>query len=236
MLIDQRGGVRVDTDQGSTETLTDPLAGDVRLPGAFGVAWPAVLAFHDLLATEGPIRGLIGPRETARLWERHLLNSAGVVPLLEGASSVIDLGSGAGLPGIVLAAMCPATHVTLLEPMARRVAWLEHVVDVLGLLNTTVTRGRAEDVGGTLTADVVTARAVAPLDKLYRWAAPLVRPGGRLLALKGTRAAEEIEAARGVAQETGWAEAATMSSALFDGIEPTTVVRAVKNHGTRRVR
>lgn len=201
-----------------------------------GSAYPGVAGFGELLRQQGELRGLIGPREVSRLWERHLLNSAAVAPYLDGAQTLIDLGSGAGLPGVVIAAMKPAVHVTLLEPMARRTAWLEHVVEALDLPNVDVLRGRAEDVQGTITADAVTARAVASLDKLYGWAAPLVRAGGRLLALKGTRAAEEIEAARQVAQQTGWTEVTAASSSLLEGVEPTTVVQAIRSRGDRRVR
>lgn len=226
----------MDADQELSRASDDPLSSDPRLPLVFGDAWRPVLAFHELLTTEGSVRGLIGPRESARLWERHLLNSAAVAPYLDGAQTLIDLGSGAGLPGVVIAAMKPAVHVTLLEPMARRTAWLEHVVEALDLPNVDVLRGRAEDVQGTITADAVTARAVASLDKLYGWAAPLVRAGGRLLALKGTRAAEEIEAARQVAQQTGWTEVTAASSSLLEGVEPTTIVQATRSRGDRRVR
>lgn len=226
----------MDADQESSIAPEDPLSGDPRLPRVFGDAWGPVLAYHELLASEGPVRGLIGPRESARLWERHLLNSGAVAPYLDGARTLVDLGSGAGLPGVVIAAMSPAVEVTLLEPMARRVAWLEHVVEVLELTNVRVVRGRAEDVQRSITADVVTARAVASLDKLYRWAAPLVRPGGRLLALKGTRAAEEIESAREIALETGWTDVTATSTSLLDGVEPTTIVQAIRSRGGRRVR
>lgn len=226
--------MRVGADQ--DVELTDPLEGDPRLPDVFGPAWSSVQRFHQLLVEEGPVRGLIGPRETARLWERHLLNSGAAAAQLGGAATLIDLGSGAGLPGVVVAAMAPAVRVTLLEPMARRVAWLDHVVTELGLSNVEVVRGRAEEVAGRLRADALTARAVAPLEKLYGWAAPLVVPGGVLLALKGTRASEEIAAARESGVRFGWVDSVVVTSSMLDGAEPTTIVRAVRAAGARRVR
>lgn len=161
----------------------------------FGAALDRATAYVRLLATDGTVRGLIGPREVPRLWDRHLLNSAALAPLIPTGARVVDVGSGAGLPGIPLALARPDITVALLEPLARRVTFLDECVDVLGLANVTVVRGRAEEgparrsLGG---ADVVTARAVAPLDKLAGWCLPLLRPGGRLLALKGSSAAEEL--------------------------------------------
>ncbi|MCT2586523.1 16S rRNA (guanine(527)-N(7))-methyltransferase RsmG [Actinophytocola gossypii] len=161
----------------------------------FGDALPAAVRFAELLAAAGIERGLIGPREVERLWERHLLNSAVVGERVPDRARVVDLGSGAGLPGVPLILARPDLDVTLLEPMARRVAWLEEVVDALGL-SATVLRGRAEEPGvkqRLAGADVVIARAVAPLDRLWGWSAPLLRQGGRLVALKGESAADEIE-------------------------------------------
>ena len=169
-------------------------------PGAravFGPAVDAAIEYGRLLATEGTVRGLIGPRELPRLWERHLLNSAAIASLVPAGARVVDVGSGAGLPGIPLALARPDLTVTLLEPLARRVAFLTECVDRLGLERVTVVRGRAEEgpvrraLGG---ADVVTARAVAPLDKLAGWCLPLLRPGGLLLAMKGSTAAAELAA------------------------------------------
>src|SRR5262249_42996662 len=142
----------------------------------------------------GVERGLIGPREVDRLWERHLLNSAVIAPLIPSGARMVDLGSGAGLPGIPLAIVRPSLDVTLLESMARRVEWLEYVTATLGL-DVTVVRGRAEEpasmrrVGG---ADVVVARAVAPLAKLCEWSLPLLGDGGSLIAMKGSSAADEV--------------------------------------------
>lgn len=214
----------------------DPLDGDPRLPAYFGAAWPAVLGFAELLKVHGGERGLLGPNETGRLWERHLLNSAGVVALLPTTGTVIDLGSGAGLPGIVLAAMRPQARVVLLEPMERRTDWLGFVAGELGLANVEVLRGRAEDVVGVVTADAVTARAVSSLENLYRWAAPLVRRGGGLFAIKGARAADEVAAAGSAARRQGWSRARVEEVLTIDGVEPTRVVRAVRDGGAADVR
>lgn len=162
----------------------------------FGDAMPAAVQFVELLAAVGIERGLIGPREVDRLWDRHLLNSAMVGERIPSGVRVIDVGSGAGLPGVPLCLARPDLDITLLEPMARRVAWLDEVVDALSL-SATVVRGRAEEptIKQQLSgADVVIARAVAPLDRLWGWSAPLLRQGGRLVALKGESA--EAEAAR----------------------------------------
>lgn len=169
------------------------------VPGAaatavFGERLPLVLRYAELLRDTGVTHGLIGPRETDRLWTRHLLNCAVVAELIGSGSRVLDIGSGAGLPGIPLALARPDLEIVLLEPMARRVAWLEHAVETLGL-PTAVVRGRAEDAGIRRSwrgADVVTARAVAPLHRLAGWALPFLRPGGTLLAMKGESAAVEV--------------------------------------------
>jgi len=175
---------------------TDP-AVPAEAGSVFGPAVDAAAEYARLLATEGTVRGMIGPREVPRLWERHLLNSAAIASLVPVGARVVDVGSGAGLPGIPLALARPDLTVTLLEPLARRVAFLTECVHRLGLKRVTVVRGRAEEgpirrqLGG---ADVVTARAVAPLDKLAGWCLPLLRPGGLLLAMKGSTAAAELAA------------------------------------------
>lgn len=156
---------------------------------------PAAVQFAELLAAVGIERGLIGPREVERLWDRHLLNSAVVGEHIPHGARVIDVGSGAGLPGIPLCLARPDLDVTMLEPMARRVAWLNEVVDTLSL-SARVVRGRAEEPAikqQLAGADVVTARAVAPLARLWAWSAPLLRQGGRLVALKGESAEAEVE-------------------------------------------
>lgn len=161
----------------------------------FGERLPLAERYAELLATSGVERGLIGPREVDRLWERHLFNCAAPVPRVPEGSTVADVGAGAGLPGLVWAIARPDLHVTLIEPLLRRTTWLEEVVEDLGLQEqVTVLRARAEEVDQTF--DVVTSRAVAALDKLARWCMPLVKPGGLMLALKGRSAAEEVETAR----------------------------------------
>ncbi len=151
----------------------------------------------EVLATDAVERGLIGPREVPRLWERHILNCAVVSELLDPvAQHLADVGSGAGLPGLVLAIVRPDLQVTLIEPLARRTAFLSETVQRLELSDRVeVMRGRAEDVRGRQFR-YVTARAVAPLDRLVGWCLPLVGPGGQILAMKGSRAQEEIEAAQ----------------------------------------
>src|SRR3954466_11675743 len=158
-----------------------------------GDALPLAERYTDFLAGPGVERGLIGPREVERLWDRHVLNCAVVAELVPESAEVIDVGSGAGLPGIVLAIMRTDLSVTLLEPLLRRTVFLQECVDLLGLPNVVVRRARAEEAADEFAADIVTARAVAPLERLAGWALPLLRPGGELLALKGERAAVELE-------------------------------------------
>jgi 16S rRNA (guanine527-N7)-methyltransferase len=169
----------------------------------FGPATAAAEHYARLLAGPGVVRGLIGPREVPRLWERHLLNSAVIAELVPPRSSLVDLGSGAGLPGIVLAMLLPDVTVTLLEPMLRRLTFLAECVQALGLENASVCRGRAEDFAGRMSADVVTARAVAPLDRLAALALGLLRPGGTVLAIKGANAKREVAAARPALRRLG---------------------------------
>jgi 16S rRNA (guanine527-N7)-methyltransferase len=169
----------------------------------FGPGTPAAEHYARLLAGPAVARGLIGPHEVPRLWERHLLNSAAIAELVPRPSSLVDLGSGAGLPGIVLALLLPDVTVTLLEPMLRRVRFLEECLHALDLENAEVLRGRAEDFAGRLSADVVTARAVAPLDRLAGLALGLVRPGGIVLAIKGANVRQEVAAARRTLRKLG---------------------------------
>lgn len=160
----------------------------------FGDRIDRARAFTAALAAEGEERGLIGPLEVPRLWTRHVLNSAIAAPLFHGR--VADVGSGAGLPGIVLAIARPDVEWTLIEPMERRVTWLDEQVAALELSNVSVVRGRAEDVGLSAAFDMVTARAVSALRTLLPWTAPLVRNGGELALLKGANAEREITAAQ----------------------------------------
>lgn len=195
----------------------------------------SLAAYADLLATAGVERGLIGPREVPRLWDRHLLNCAVAVPLVPEGADVIDVGSGAGLPGIVWGIVRPDIAVICLEPLQRRATFLEEVITALGLIGRVqVVRARAEDIVRgrgpvtSLRARVVTARAVAPLERLAGWTVPLVAPGGELLALKGRSAAEEVEASR-VALERLGVTAVDIVECGAGVVDPvTTVVRAVK--------
>nr|WP_040518438.1 16S rRNA (guanine(527)-N(7))-methyltransferase RsmG [Gordonia neofelifaecis] len=161
----------------------------------FGDRLPVAERYADILVQQGVLRGLIGPRELPQLWTRHLLNCAVLSEVIDDSETVIDIGSGAGLPGIPLAVARPDLEITLIEPLLRRTTFLDEVVEGLHLGNVTVIRGRAEEkavLKQVRPADVVTSRAVAPLERLARWSAPLIRGGGRLVALKGQSAADEI--------------------------------------------
>lgn len=217
-------------DERRSDAPGDPLTGDPRLPELFGPAWASIEGFDGLLRDQGVLRGLVGPREVSRLWERHLVNSAAVVPFLPETGLIVDVGSGAGLPGVVVAAMRPEAEVVLLEPMERRTDWLREVVETLGLANARVLRGRAEDQVGTLRADAVTARAVAALDKLYGWTLPLLAVGGRLVALKGGRAGEEADAAASVGERLGGGAAEILVAPTLPGLDPTSVVVVQRTH------
>ena len=182
------------------------------------------MAYAQLLATDGVVKGLIGPREVPRIWDRHIMNSAVVVSRVPQDATVADIGTGAGLPGLVWAIARPDIHVTLVEPLLRRTVFLDQVVSDLGLDNVTVLRSRAEDVRGTF--DVVTARAVAALDKLARWCMPLVRPGGVLLAMKGQSAAEEVQTASATLHRLG--ATSIVVTTYENGETPTTVVEVTR--------
>jgi 16S rRNA (guanine527-N7)-methyltransferase len=161
---------------------------------------PLLRRYAGWLAGAGTIRGLMGPREVPRLWERHILNSVALAELLPPKTRLVDIGTGAGLPGLAVACVRPDLHVDLVESLQRRTDFLLEVVADLGLADRVrVIRGRAEDAAVIDTvgsSPFVTARAVAPLDKLVRWSFPLLQPGGTLLAMKGSTAEEEIAAHR----------------------------------------
>jgi len=161
--------------------------------------------YGELLATDGVVRGLIGPREVPRIWDRHVVNCALLAAALPRDASVADIGSGAGLPGLVIALARPDLRVTLVEPLLRRTTFLDEVVGTLALDNVVVRRDRADALHGSDTFDVVTARAVAPLERLLGWCMPLVAPTGSLVAMKGESAEKEISEARAVLQKLGCA-------------------------------
>jgi 16S rRNA (guanine527-N7)-methyltransferase len=184
--------------------------------------------YVELLATAGVERGLIGPREAPRLWDRHVLNCLALSTALPAEASVADLGSGAGLPGLVLAIGRPDLRVTLVEPLLRRATFLDEAVAELGLANVRVRRARAEELHGQETFDVVTARALAPLDRLLGWGMPLVSAPGVLVAMKGSAAADEIRAAAGVVAKLGCEAPELLTLIGPDGSSTATVVRVVR--------
>ncbi|MBQ1074093.1 16S rRNA (guanine(527)-N(7))-methyltransferase RsmG [Micromonospora sp. C31] len=213
--------------------LPPELAGAART--LFGDRLDLAAAYAELLATDGVVRGLIGPREAPRIWDRHLLNCAAVAERIPEGATVLDVGSGAGLPGLVLAIARPDLTVTLIEPLARRTSFLIETVQHLGLAKMVrVFRGRADEAAtgstglGPLSGDVVTARAVAPLDRLSTWCLPLAVSGGRLIALKGASAADEVaEHAQTVARLGGGEpEVHRCGEGVLD--PPTTVVEIVR--------
>lgn len=206
--------------------------------GVFGSGrLPLAERYAELLATDGVLRGLIGPREVPRLWERHMLNCAVLTEEMPSNATVCDLGSGAGLPGLVLAIARPDLQVTLVEPLLRRTAFLEEVVTELGLEHCQVRRGRAEELHGKEHFDVVTSRALAPLSRLLGWSMPLVAGTGALVAMKGSRAQAEIVEAEDVLRKLGCAPPAIRylgagEPACLDSA--TTVVRVVWNRSDVR--
>lgn len=187
---------------------------------------PVVERYAELLATDGVVRGLIGPREAPRLWDRHLVNCgllAGEIPV---GTTVCDIGSGAGLPGLVLAIARPDLQVTLVEPLLRRTVFLQEVVDALGLESVEVVRARADELHGARRFAVVTSRAVAPLERLLGWSMPLVEPTGELLAMKGSSVAEEIAAAGPELERWGCAAPEVRElGTIRAGVSTTVVVR-----------
>jgi 16S rRNA (guanine527-N7)-methyltransferase len=203
----------------------------------FGETLPRMRVFQKKLATEGEQRGLIGPRDVDIIWERHILNSAAVVPFIEASvgedkrfKTVADVGSGGGFPGIVVAACLPDFTITLIEPMERRVEWLNECVSELGLDNVIVLRERAEDCvrdikhkKGLHPFSVVTCRAVAPLTKLSGWTLPLLKHGGQLIALKGRSAPAELRKAGKEILKYGGCNPEVFDAPIAEGFEPTHV-------------
>ncbi|MFF4505607.1 16S rRNA (guanine(527)-N(7))-methyltransferase RsmG [Streptomyces sp. NPDC001401] len=203
----------------------------------FGDRFADAVRYAELLAEAGVQRGLIGPREVPRLWERHLLNCAVLSEVVPEGVTVCDVGSGAGLPGIPLALVREDLKITLLEPLLRRTTFLTEVVELLGLDHVTVVRGRAEEVMGKVPpVHVVTARAVAPLDRLAAWGIPLLRPYGEMLALKGDTAEEELKSAATALSKLGAVETSILH--VGEGVvDPlSTVVRVVVGESPGGVR
>ena len=216
---------------------SDPTPPPDLVPAAaacFGERLELAVRYAGLLMTDGVERGLLGPRESARIWDRHLLNCAVIAELVPSGVAVVDVGSGAGLPGVVLAVARPDLSVVLVEPLARRAAFLSELVVSLGLADTTIVRARAEECVPRRRpplvppAPIVTARAVASLDRLAAWCLPLVAPGGRLLALKGDSAAAEVRQHRAAIARAGGAE--PRIRLCGDGVidPPTTVVEIAR--------
>jgi len=201
--------------------------------GVFGPRLPLAERYAELLTGAGTERGLIGPREVPRLWERHLLNCAVLTDAVSTSATVCDLGSGAGLPGVALAIRCPDLEVTLVEPLLRRSAFLHEVIDELGLQKVEVLRARAEELHGRRSFDVVTSRAVAPLPKLLRWSLPLVAPGGQVLAMKGGSAAAELHQAAAELRKLGGTEPEIVHLGSDWLSVPTTAVRVRGGLGRR---
>jgi 16S rRNA (guanine527-N7)-methyltransferase len=194
----------------------------------FGAGLNRAIRYAEILAGAGVERGLLGPREVDRLWDRHLLNSAAIAELLSPNERIADIGSGAGLPGIPLAVARPDLRVTLIEPLLRRSDFLHEVIDELGV-DATIVRGRAEDLAvrqrvGEL--DAVVSRAVAPLDKLTRWSLPLLHADGRMLAMKGERAENEIAEHRRVMAALGAVDVRVIRCGVNYLNPPATVVVA----------
>ena len=193
---------------------------------------PLLRCYAERLCDEAAPRGLIGPREVPRLWERHILNCLVVGPLLPPGARVADVGTGAGLPGLALAISRPDLRVVLIEPLLRRTVFLADVVADLGLSNVQVHRGRAEEFTGPR-FDVVVARALAPLTRLLTWCLPLVRPGGEIVALKGSTAARELAAAEPFLRSAG-ASSWLVEQVGADYVDPPTiVVRVVAGRSPR---
>ncbi len=202
----------------------------------FGARLDIARRYAQLLAGAGVERGLLGPREVGRLWDRHLLNSAAVAELLDPGERVIDIGSGAGLPGIPLAIARPDLEIVLLEPLLRRSEFLTEAVAELGLA-VEVVRGRAEErwVRDQLGArDAAVSRAVAPLDRLTKWSMPLLRAGGRMIAIKGKSAPDEVEAHRRVMAASGAVDVRVVTCGANYLRPPATVVLARRGNRPHR--
>jgi 16S rRNA (guanine527-N7)-methyltransferase len=215
----------------------------------FGAGLPVAEQFAEFLATDGALRGLIGPHETGRIWERHMLNCVALAPALPRDGYVVDVGSGAGLPGVVLSIARPDVTVVLIEPLERRTTFLAEAVETLKIGDrVSVVRSRAEEVSArpemfhVKPADVVTARAVAPLDRLARWCLPLAAVRGKVMAIKGASARDEVVAHAAEIARLGGGAVLLREYGVGTLAEPTTVVEIVRERmvdvlaGSRPVR
>lgn len=192
----------------------------------FGDRLELAVRYAARLSNEGVRHGHLGPREVPRLWDRHLVNCALLSDLVPAGARIVDVGSGAGLPGLVIATRRPDLQVTLVEPLLRRVRWLDEVVQELDLTNVTICRGRAEALWDEVPpADVVTSRAVSALENLAVWSVPLVRPGGWWLPMKGASVADEIDDCRGLLADVGITSIEIVECGAGVLEEPTTVAR-----------
>lgn len=212
------------TEQSETDNF-EPEVEPREAEAIFGPHIDQARKFFQLLVRDGDLLGLVGPRELPKLWSRHILNSAVVAELVEPGQTVADVGSGAGFPGIPMAIAKPDTKFVLIEPMERRATWLaDVVVPELGLSNVQVLRGRAEEAP-LKNYDVVTARAVSALPKLLRMLAPLAVSGGQILALKGSKAQDEIDESKPLVKKLklDTFEILTVGQKVLS--DPTTVVR-----------
>jgi 16S rRNA (guanine527-N7)-methyltransferase len=213
---------QTDADSRAPSAPSSPAGVVDAYPGGFD----GLVAFAGILSTDAVTKGLIGPREVPRIWDRHILNCAVVEQAIPPSSDVLDVGSGAGLPGLVLALIRPDLQITLLEPLLRRSTFLGEAVDRLDLGDRVqVERGRAEEVRGRIEADIVVSRAVAALDVLAGWCLPLTRRGGAMLAMKGSTAAQELADAQDSIGRMGGddGQILVVGQGLVD--PPTTIVR-----------
>lgn len=230
--MEQADNLQNNVDENNVDELDNsPLLSEV-----LGNALDKCKMFHVKLKEEGLVRGLVGPRDMNILWERHILNSAAVVPFVKKAVEksnkkfIADVGSGGGFPGIVVAACLPDCKVTLIEPMERRVLWLKECVEVMYLKNVTVFHGRSDEVIAKVKSheipafDVVTCRAVAPMTKLAGWAIPLLGKNGQLIALKGKSAQAEIDKAEKMIKKVKGLNPRVVDAPVAKGLQSTSVV------------
>lgn len=233
---DSEGVVNANLENTFDENILDELDSSPLLCEVLGDALPKCRLFHVKLCKEGLIRGLVGPRDMSILWERHILNSAAAVPFIEKIvenskqKRIADVGSGGGFPGLVIAACLPDVNITLIEPMERRVVWLEECVSLMDLKNVTIFHGRSDEVISQVKEhkiqpfDAVTCRAVAPMTKLAGWTIPLLRKHGSLVALKGKSAQAEIEKASKMIRKAGGVDPRVVEAPVARGLQSTTVV------------